>query len=222
MIKSQCLICQCNADSATGICSFCAADLPWLGHCCTICALPLPQTAPALCGPCGRRPSPLTKTICAFRYQGTIAPLLTRFKFHHQLDVGHALSQAFEQRLNDIPIAAMPQAIIPVPLHRIRLQERGFNQAFELVRAFARKRHIPILANACIRHRYTPDQVGLTALQRRRNLRGAFALGAQKLPAHIAIVDDVITTGATALNLARVLKRAGVQNIELWVLARAL
>lgn len=129
---------------------------------------------------------------------------------------------AFEQRLSDLPVADLPQAILPVPLHQKRLQERGFNQALELVRPFAQKRGIPLLVNVCVRHRYTPDQVGLTALQRRRNLRGAFALREHGLPAHIAIVDDVITTGATALNLARLLKRAGVQTLQLWTLARTL
>jgi ComF family protein len=114
-----------------------------------------------------------------------------------------------------------PEALIPVPLHPNRLRERGFNQALELARPIASQLNIPLAADLCRRVRATPNQTQLAANKRRSNVRRAFEIKTQKLPGHVAIIDDVITTGSTVEELAYRLNRAGVKQVEVWSLARA-
>ncbi len=117
---------------------------------------------------------------------------------------------------------ALPQWILAVPLHRRRLRERGYNQALELAKPLAQTLNIPLRHDVLRRVRHTEAQTGLDAIERRRNLRAAFALReGLALPAHVAIVDDVFTTGMTLSECARVLKRAGVERVDVWALARA-
>ncbi len=111
---------------------------------------------------------------------------------------------------------------MPVPLHRSRLRERGYNQALELARPLARRLGVPLRHDLLIRTKSTAAQSELDAPTRRRNVRGAFGLRAEApLPAHVAVLDDVMTTGATLAECARVLKRAGVARVDVWALARA-
>lgn len=114
----------------------------------------------------------------------------------------------------------LPELLLPVPLHPRRLRERGFNQAAELAGVIGRELDIRADARACERVRPTVAQTGLTAAERRRNLRDVFRVRIPNPPPHIAIVDDVMTTGATAESLARSLRRQGVERIEIWVCAR--
>ena len=117
---------------------------------------------------------------------------------------------------------ALPQALLVVPLHKNRLRQRGYNQALELARPMARALAMPLCLDALRRVRSTHAQTELDAHARRRNVRGAFALlDGAALPAHVAVLDDVMTTGATLAECARVLKRAGVQTVDAWALARA-
>ena len=120
------------------------------------------------------------------------------------------------------PPAELPAAIVPVPLHTSRLRRRGYNQALELAKPLARHLHLPLLTGALARTRATGAQTDLSAIQRRRNVRGAFAAHFPDAPpAHVAVLDDVFTTGATLGECARVLKRAGVARVDVWALARA-
>ena len=117
--------------------------------------------------------------------------------------------------------AERPQALVPVPLHTGRLRERGYDQALELTRPLARRLGLPLRDDLLRRARATAAQSTLDAGQRRRNLRGAFAVrGHCALPAHVALVDDVMTTGATAHAAASALLRAGVARVDVWVCAR--
>ena len=117
---------------------------------------------------------------------------------------------------------ARPEVIIPVPLHTGRLRERGFNQALELARPVAARLRIPINIHACARTRGTAAQSDLPAAQRTKNVKGAFELREPLKEVHrVAIIDDVMTTGATVDELARVLIAAGVENVQVWVCARA-
>ena len=158
----------------------------------------------------------------AFCYGFPVDNLLPRFKFHHDLTAGRELSEAMQVMLID-PMSVdtdRPLALIPVPLHPKRLRQRGYNQALELARPLSKAFGIPLLYDGLHRIRDIAPQSGLGALARRRNPRGAFAIGNHTLPAHIALVDDVMTTGATLYECARVLKRAGVQRVDAWVAAR--
>jgi ComF family protein len=112
--------------------------------------------------------------------------------------------------------------LVPVPLHRSRLAERGFNQSLELARVIARRLGIDCAASALARSRATPSQTGLDARARHRNVRGAFVADARYLAGkRIALIDDVITTGATVRECARVLRGAGAARVEVWAVARA-
>jgi ComF family protein len=176
----------------------------------------------ATCGRCLRKPPPIDRVHAAFRYGFPVDRLLPRFKFHHDLAAGRELAEAMRAMLaGDLAdAAARPGALIPVPLHPARLRERGYNQALEVARPLAKAFSIPLQHEALQRIRHIPPQSGLGALARRRNPRGAFAVSIESLPAHVALVDDVMTTGATLHECARVLKRAGVQRVDAWVAAR--
>ncbi len=217
-LEGQCPLCRCPAEAASGLCQVCRGDLPWLGHACRRCALPLPVGAGATCGPCLRRPSPVEQTICALRYQAPVSGLVAGFKFHQNLAAGRALASLLGDVIEQ-SATALPDALLPVPLHPSRLRQRGYNQAVELARPIARRLDRPLLTEGVRRAVATADQIGLSALQRRRNLRHAFVIE-RPMPRHVAIVDDVLTTGATVLTLARALQRSGTVQVSVWCLAR--
>ncbi|MEO8460151.1 MAG: ComF family protein [Dokdonella sp.] len=167
-----------------------------------------------------RREPPFTAAWAPFRYAHPLDLLEARFKFHRDLAAGRVLAQRMIDRLKtDHP--DRPPLLIPVPLHKQRLRERGYNQALELARPLAKSLDIPIAPDALQRTRSTRTQTGLDAKARRKNLLGAFAVIANDLPEHVALIDDVMTTGATVHECARALKKAGVARIDIWVLARA-
>ena len=178
--------------------------------------------ADEVCGRCLKKPPPIARTHAAFRYGFPLDRLLPRFKFHRDLAAGRELAGWMGQALRD---AERPDALIAVPLHLRRLRQRGYNQALELARPLARAFDLPILQHALHRVRDTVPQAGLNALARRRNPRGAFSTGrdlrsAARIPAHVALIDDVMTTGATLYECAKVLQRAGVARVDVWVMAR--
>jgi ComF family protein len=117
--------------------------------------------------------------------------------------------------------APLPGLIVPVPLHRQRLRERGFNQALELARTVAAHLGVTLEPHCCTRVRATGAQTELTARERRTNVRGAFRMEAPLAARHVAILDDVVTTGSTVQEVARVLASAGAERIEVWACARA-
>jgi ComF family protein len=194
-----------------------------------------------VCGHCLRRPPPLTQVHAACLYRPPLDRLLPRFKFHRDLAAGRLLAtimaQAFEPLLGRSSVATAPiltatqttdpgtgpsrPVLVPIPLHRRRLRERGYDQALELARPLSRQLHLPLLDQGLIRLRDTAAQSLLDARQRRRNLRGAFAWRhGLPLPAHIVLIDDVMTTGATLHSAAAALRRAGAQRVDAWVCAR--
>lgn len=180
------------------------------------------STAGEVCGRCLKKPPPIERTHAAFRYGFPLDRLLPRFKFHRDLAAGRELAGWMIEALRDVE---RPDALIAVPLHPRRLRQRGYNQALELARPLARTFDLPILQQVLHRVRDIAPQAGLGALARRRNPRGAFAIGRDlrnraHIPAHVALVDDVMTTGATLYACAKVLRRAGVKRIDAWVMAR--
>lgn len=214
----RCLLCGGAGQHGVDLCEDCAAELPRNAHCCQRCALPLPLSVPQ-CGRCQRKAPPWDAAWAPFRYAWPLDRLETRFKFHRDLAAGRALAAMWKREPHP---RQLPQLILPVPLHRRRLRERGYNQALELARSLARGLGVACRHDLLQRVRHTEAQTGLDAVERRRNLRNAFALreGAA-LPSHVAVLDDVFTTGATLEACARTLKRAGVAKVDVWALARA-
>ena len=145
--------------------------------------------------------------------------MLPRFKFHGDLAAGRLLSQLLADACAEW---VRPDALVPIALHRTRLRQRGYDQALELARPLAHRHGIALRPQLLVRHRATaPQSVQSDADTRRRNLRDAFAVPAGAvLPAHVALVDDVMTTGATLHAAAKALRRAGVARVDAWVCAR--
>lgn len=198
------------------VCAGCLADLPRNTCCCARCALPLAQPA-ALCGRCLEHPPPWQAAWVPFRYGWPLDRLETRYKFSAHLAAGRALAALWRERMPP----ERPQAIVPVPLHHARLRQRGYDQTLELARQIARQMHLPLHDRCLKRQRATRAQSTLDAVARRRNVRGAFGIRhGVALPDHVALFDDVLTTGATLGECARVLRRAGVARVDVWALAR--
>lgn len=217
LLAWACELCG-EAAGALGVCPACHDDLPWIRQACLRCARPLAGSGadPVQCGACLARPPPWTRAIAPLAWSFPVDALVGRFKYqgalHHGALLGRLLAAACAGR--------QPGAIVPVPLHRARLAERGFNQALELARPVARALDLPLLHDACHRVSATSPQAGLAARQRYRNLRGAFAATRQLNDLRIAIVDDVLTTGSTAAALSRELLSAGAAEVEVWAIAR--
>jgi ComF family protein len=213
---TRCLACDDPGLDGMDLCAACEAGLPGNTMACRACAVPLPE--PGTCGPCLAARSPLAEVHGVFVYAAPLDRLLPRFKFAGDLAAGQLVSQLMAGRLRGVP---RPQALIPLPLHRARLRHRGFDQALELARPLGRALDLPVLDGALERIRATREQSTLSAKARRRNVRGAFAVRPRlPLPAHVALVDDVMTTGATLRAAAAALRRAGVQRVDAWVAAR--
>lgn len=218
VLPSTCLLCGASGANDIDLCTECAAELPRNHTCCARCALPLAAPA-AMCGECLRRTPPWDAAWAPFRYGWPLDRLESRFKFSADLAAGRVLSTLWQRE--PCPIT-MPAWLLPVPLHSSRLRKRGYNQAHELATPLARVLGIPVHHDLLLRRRATEAQTELEAVSRRRNVRGAFELRAcADLPSHLAILDDVMTTGATLAECARVLKRAGVTRVDVWALARA-
>ena len=221
LLPARCLVCAEPVDDGLDLCQACRGTLPSEPHACHRCALPLPPLplpAAGLCGRCLRRPPPLDAARAAFVYGPPLDHLLLRYKFHHDLSAGRLLARLTAHAMAG---CERPQALVPVPLHPRRLRQRGYDQALELARPLARILHLPLQAGLLQRVRPTLAQSELDADARMANLRGAFqARGRGAPPAHVALVDDVMTTGATLHAAAQALRRAGVARVDAWVCAR--
>ena len=218
VLPLRCLLCGAAGADGIDLCAECAAELPRNPSCCARCAVPL-ATPAELCGECQRRAPPWDTAWAPFRYGWPLDRLESRYKFSRDLAAGRVLSALWQREPRPLELPAL---LLSVPLHRSRLRQRGYNQALELARPLARSLGVPLRHDVLRRERRTAAQTELDAISRRRNVRGAFALrtGAV-MPAHVAILDDVMTTGATLAECTRVLKRAGVMRVDAWALARA-
>jgi len=195
----------------------CVAELPRITAACPRCGLPLPTAA--LCGECLRRPPPFSRCLSPFLYQAPVSQLITRFKYEGQFSHGRALSR---QLLNYLRAIAPPavDVLLPVPLHWRRRWSRGFNQSEIIADELGRALKLPVQTRWLSRRYSTPPQQGLDAAQRSRNQRAAFDVLGPLAGLHVALVDDVVTTGATSAELSRALLGAGAVSVQVWCLAR--
>lgn len=210
-------------DAADGLCPDCRADLPRNLSACQSCALPLPETAEGLCcGECLKQPPPFTRARIPWRYEFPVNRMISRYKYRGQRHYGRPLMAGLASYLEEDFRAEphlRPQALIAVPMHPARRRQRGFNQAQDVAEYLGRVLKIPVVSGVVRRTRKTQTQRGLDRSHRLRNLANAFVVEGV-LPASVALVDDVVTTGATARALGSVLLAAGVERLELWALAR--
>jgi ComF family protein len=202
LFPARCLLCGQPAGTGGPACAGCLADLPWLEA----------QLHP-LAG--------FAEVRSALTYEYPVDRLIAAAKFGRQVPVARGLGQLLTWRMPGL--AEPPDAVVPVPLHWRREADRGFNQAEEVARSLCQDRGWPLRADLCRRVRQTPEQSALGAALRHDNLRGAFALADVRVAArcrHVLLVDDVLTTGATAEAVASVFRAAGSPRLSLWTVAR--
>ncbi len=219
LFPASCVLCGAPGHNGVDLCPHCETDLPRISPACQCCGLPLTENEQARCGQCLQTPRPYQRTISPYYYQPPLIQLITQFKFNHRLVMARVFAYLLAKHIiND---QHKPEAIIPVPLHPRRLRERGYNQSLEIARLLGKTLNIPVDYKLCQRTRYTLPQTGLTAKTRKQNVKDAFGLTGTCEYKHIAIVDDVITTGHTITELASLLHKNGVDEIEVWSVARA-
>lgn len=221
----SCAICAAPGEGLLELCTGCRAELPWNRHACPRCALSLPAGSGRglPCAACQQSPPPFEQGWSAFRYDGTLRWLHRQLKFGRRLAYRQLLSQLLAGALQDGLAQgqlARPDCLLVMPLHPRRLMRRGFNQSLELVRPAAQSLAMELDYRSLRRLRSTRPQSQLAAGQRRRNLRGAFACERDLSGMHVALFDDVVTTGETMAEAARCLRRAGALEISVWSLAR--
>lgn len=239
VLPGTCILCHAASKRHLDLCLECEQDLPTLGTHCQQCALPL-ETAGNnfLCGQCLQQPPVFDRLVALFPYQFPVVRLINDLKFHDRLVNAKVLGNLLAERLRNhylpspyppplcpwvqtVDLESKPSMIIPVPLHRSRLKERGYNQALELARPISQQLNIPINYKLCQRLRDTQHQTAMSAEERHKNLRGAF-FALTPVPKHVAIVDDVVTTTATVNALASCLRTAGAETIDVWCVVRTI
>lgn len=223
LLPHHCICCNCASHTSIDLCSICAKSLPYLHSDCHLCATPLNETTGAICGKCLQYPPTYDRVIAIFAYDLPINKMISDIKFHQKLNIAHVLSQIMAKKiLMQYENKPLPQCLIPIPLHNKRLAERGYNQSLEIARNISKSLRIPINKTACQRVLNTKPQMNLSHEDRKRNLRNAFAIR-QKLPyQHIALIDDVFTTGSTVNELTKVIKQSGVEQVDIWCCAKSL
>lgn len=226
LLPPACLLCGQRLDpdgKDPSLCDDCLASMSSLGEAyCRRCAQPYPVPYPTdhLCGNCLRQPPPYSRVCAVGRYQGGISEAIHRLKYRNQLSLAAPLGRRLAISLLATDAAFRPDLLIPVPLHPRRLRQRGYNQAMELARPVSRLYATPIDALLLQRTRHTPHQQGLTAAERRRNLRSAFSLTRPVEGRTVLLIDDVMTTGETVRECARTLVAGGATEVRVAVVAR--
>jgi len=212
----------CHARAAHGFCDDCRPLLPWIMAACEVCGAPLPEIAAgpesSVCGACQKRRPHYDRALIPFRYGQPVSGQIQALKYHAQLRYAAALGAMICARAWKDP-RPPPDAIVPVPLHRRRLRARGFNQSLEIARRIGAELGIEVRHDLLARIRHTAPQTSLSRAERPRNVQGAFR-AATAAPAHVALIDDVVTSGSTANAAARELKRAGARTVSIWAAAR--
>ena len=223
LFPSTCLLCGAPGEAGRDLCAGCALDLPYNLSACARCGRPFLIALPdgAICGDCERRPPPFAVCSTAFRYEGAVPFLITGAKFRGRLNAARLLGQCLAEHARD-SVDDWPETLVPVPLHPHRQRVRGYNQALEIARVVGRELALTVEPRLVVRTLATSPQTGLTARARRRNIRGAFEATADLSGCHLAIVDDVMTTGGTVSELSQVLLDAGAARVDVWAVARTL
>jgi len=212
----SCMLCAAANGGELGICAACLQDLPWhTADQCPQCALVAYDGQ--LCGNCLASAPEFDATMALLRYQHPLDSMLQRYKYGQSLTMANTFATLLSASIN-----TQPDIIIPMPLHPQRLQERGFNQSLEIARLIAQQLNIRLEANVCKRIKLSPPQASLPLKQRVKNMKGAFSCTSRVDNLRVALLDDVMTTGASLNALAKAVKSAGASHVECWVVARTL
>lgn len=232
-LPGSCLLCReglpaggngsgLGREGAAGLCEACYRQLPWNHIACRRCAEPLSRsldkvTHHGLCGRCLVLPPAYTACHAPLLYRGEVQQLVQRFKFHADRHAGQLLVSLLAAQLRAVPDLERPEALLAVPADAARARQRGLQHAEWLVRQLAARLSLPVIEAR--RQRQGTAQRGLSRSARLRNMRGGFQVDGT-LPRHVALVDDVMTTGATMEHLARCCLRSGADRVDAWAMAR--
>jgi len=220
LFPAVCLLCGNRGEQSQDLCLRCRQNLIANQYCCQCCGQVFDETEQQLiCGRCQHTPPYFDKVYAPYVYQSAIRYLLLQLKFQRRYQISRLLGTLLGEHLKQF--SPLPECLIAVPLHRSRYRQRGFNQSLEITKIMAKQLAIPIDYKGCSRPLNTEKQSTLPMKQRVKNVKNAFAVKKKLNWRHIALVDDVMTTGSTVNELARVLKQAGVIKVDIWVCARA-
>lgn len=223
-LQISCLLCRGTTPFGQPLCQLCLTACPDNHQACQYCSLPMMVSTRLICGQCLNQPPVYQHCYSAFQYRFPVNHIIHRIKYSRQIALIKPLTASLAEVLRErYHQQTWPEAIIPVPLHKKRLRQRGYNQALLLAKALNRllKDKRMVLDRGLVKRiRATQAQQQLKAGERRRNIRGAFVCNKTTAYQHVAIVDDVVTTGETVSELSRALKQQGVKTVDVWCLAR--
>jgi ComF family protein len=236
LFRQSCLLCASSIDApknsnvlihSNAVCKACLNDLPWHpSGSCPQCGLAISDTGlnRTVCGSCISASPDFDVTHAVFLYQFPIDAMMQRYKYGNSLNLGDTFGQLLSDKVLLENQSKNIDLIIPMPMHPQRLKERGFNQAIEIAKALNKDlTHNKILDyKSVIRQKLAPPQASLPLKERVKNIKDAFRVKGDLDGKRIAIVDDVMTTGASLNELAKTLKKAGAVHVECWVIARTL
>ena len=214
LLAQDCLLCQAASGDRL-LCEQCERDLPAHASACPRCALA--GSTNAECGACLADPPHYDASRAAFTYAYPVDALIQALKYGGQLPLAELFAHKLQQRIGQ---GTGVDLIVPLPLHPARLAERGFNQAAEIAKILSRLSGIAMDAKLARRLRHTAPQTGLPWRERAANMRRAFSCERDLAGLSVAVIDDVMTTGATLNEFARTLKQSGAGRVLNWVVAR--
>lgn len=218
-LPQRCELCAA-ASASELVCAACARELPRLGAACPVCALP--TAGGEVCGHCLSHPPAFAATLAAFVYAFPVDRLIHAFKYQGRLALAEWCAGAILAERERAGASRRPDLLIALPLARERQRERGYNQASEIARVVSARSGIVLARSGTSRVRATPPQAALPWSERAKNVRGTFVCDIDLAGAAVAVIDDVMTTGASLAEFAKVLRSAGAARVENWVVARTL
>ena len=222
LYPSTCLSCEDEGHDEIDLCIRCYENLPWIKYVCKRCALPLEKADSAVCGSCSKRKIYFDHSFAPLLYESFVRDSIHQFKFNSKLNHGKLLASLLTKQILQRKIA-IPDILVPVPLHRNRIRKRGFNQALEITRLLNKQLNCIINFKDVRRVKSTHAQMDLPAAKRHKNVKGAFAMQSSHSSfknKHVAIIDDVMTTGSTVNEVAKCLKKAEAKRVDVWCIAR--
>jgi len=215
----SCVLCAQKADLPVELCTPCKAVLLDESNRCQRCGVGMPYGSGS-CGRCQHRPPEYDHCEAVLGYTLEAGQLIRQLKYNQKTSISQVMAYLLAEHLQKHR-EVLPEAIIPVPIHRNRLYRRGFNQTMEIAKYLGQFLDVPVDYKSCQRTKQVESQTQLGMSARRNNVKGVFRLIRPIEYQHVAILDDVVTTGATVEELTHVLKEAGVKNVEVWCCVRA-
>ena len=218
LIPHRCVGCKTVIEHGSyPFCDSCYIELPFQDHCCRRCGQAFTSELD-YCGRCLVSPPAFDACFCPFKYEEPISGQIQKFKYSYKSELANGLAQSIYREIlsNNIKL---PELLVPVPIHIGRLRERGFNQSLLLAKNLSTLLNVPYSNNIIKKHRATLAQVELSLKNRQKNVRKSFKLSSKITAKSVAIVDDVFTTGATVAEITKILKRNGVDYVQIWGVA---